>query len=366
MFTLDLPAADIHDASAYPSGHYIAAEQYPPLEQYPLLERYSQDKSGFAALAGGGVALTPNLSFFMVDGFPVLVCGPQNALPTWCLPVQIHGAAHERVIHPPAKAITSPRIDGSHIQHVGCGAAVGHPALTLFDMDHPFSAGWNHIGDPAKAADFSGLRQPFSAYAINHGNFHQDTTCTNERSYRTLLVKKLHTWNNSHANGLETHFEGLPVNAIESLVIELKLHSERSFIPSIQQIHAVYPQLSKAQVRSLDKGMANIELVLSAGKYRANQILTIEPDIYADQWVRITIPLENMNHYTEVDYARTPMSYSAAATQRYTSLIINAESQSRKTVQHLMNRQAGKVQLFKELDISIRNIQYLLKQSGNY
>ena len=182
-----------------------------------------------------------------------------------------------------------------------------------------------------------------------------------ESTYRAILVKKLHTWNNTHANGLETRIDGVPISEVDHLVVELKLHSSRSFIPSLKQIRTAYPRLTRRQLRSLDKSMANIDLVFSAGELRSNKVLTIDPVKYADQWIRITIPMEEMNYYREVDYKRTYTTYHAAKNHRYTGLVINAESQNRKTVQHLMDGKVGAVPLFKELDISIRRIDYVLK-----
>lgn len=252
-------------------------------------------------------------------------------------------------------------VEGALIQEITCGAALPGRTTTLFGPDRNFSAGWSHINDPTKAADFTGLQQPLSAYSISSNNLSIDASCEGEKTYSALLVKKLHTWNNTHANGLETNIDGRAIAEIESLIVELKLNSARSLIPSAQQIRAVYPRLTRKQLRNLDRGMANIDLVFSAGKLRSNKILSIDPNKYADKWLRITIPMESMNYYQEVDYKRTYSPHQAAKNQRFTSLIINAESRYRKTVQHLQDDKAGAVQLFKELDISIYRIAYVMK-----
>ena len=250
---------------------------------------------------------------------------------------------------------------GTHIQSINCDAVSERRLLPIFRAEREFSAGWSHINDAKKALDFNGLKQPLGTYAISSDNLRTDASCNGEKTYNTILVKKLHTWNNTHANGLETSVDGVPVSQIESLVVELKLNSARSVIPSQKQIRSAYPRLTQRQLRNLDKGLANIDLVFSSGELRSNKVLTIDPVKYADQWIRITIPMEKMNYYREVDYKRTYTTYQAAKNHRYTGLIINAESQSRKTVQHLMDGKAGAVPLFKELDVSIRRIDYVLK-----
>lgn len=250
---------------------------------------------------------------------------------------------------------------GTYIQSIHCGAGSEPRMLPIFQAEREFSAGWSHINDPNKASDFNGLKQPLSAYAVRRDNLRTDASCNGEKTYNAILVKKLHTWNNTHANGLETGVDGVPVSEIESLVVELKLNSARSVIPSPKHIRSVYPRLTQRQLRNLDRGLANIDLVFSAGELRSNKVVTIDPAKYADQWVRITIPIEKMNYYREVDYKRTYTTFQTAKNHRYTGLIINAESQSRKTVQHLMDGKAGAAPLFKELDISIRRIGYVLK-----
>lgn len=252
-------------------------------------------------------------------------------------------------------------VGSAYIKVIDCGTEPPGALATIFSPERNFSAGWSHINDPNKTADFIALRQPPSAYIISDGNLSADASCNGEKTYRAILVKKLHTWNNTHANGLETTVDGGSVGDVESLVVELKLNSAGSVIPSPKQIRAAYPRLTRKQVRSLDKGLANIDLVFSSGELRSNTILTIDPAKYADKWIRITIPMEKMNYYREVDYKRTYTTYQAAKNHRYTGLIINAESQHRKTVQHLLEGRAGAVQLFKELDISIRRIEYVMK-----
>jgi hypothetical protein len=248
------------------------------------------------------------------------------------------------------------------IQTITCnGEETRGRALPIFNAERNFSSGWSHINNPEKAADFLELQQPYDHYDITKEKLREDPTCNDEKTYSAVLVKKFHTWENTHANGLQTEIEPIPVANIASLVIELKLNSAGSVIPSRQQIANAFPWMTPAQVRNLDKGAANIDLVLSSGNARANKILTIDQSKYADKWLRITIPMERLNYYDEVNYARTPKRYESERSRAYTNLIITAESFNRKTVQSITGGTAATNPLFKEVDISIRRIYYTLK-----
>lgn len=252
-------------------------------------------------------------------------------------------------------------VDGTYLQEIICGGDAPGQTITIFSAERNFSGSWNHIANPAKAGDFIDLKQPFGNYSTTGDKLREDATCNGEKTYRTVLVKKLHTWENTHSNGLQTGLEAIPVETIESLVIELKVNSAGSVIPSRQQIASTFPWLTPGQVRNLDKGAANIDLVLSSGAARANKILTIDQNRYADKWLRITIPMAHLNYYDEVNYVRTPSRYDEAHNQAYDNLIITAESHNRKTVQNLTGGAAGTNPLFKEVDISIHRVYYVLK-----
>lgn len=256
---------------------------------------------------------------------------------------------------------TETKVDGTYLQEIHCGVDAADNANTIFSAERNFSAGWNHIANPEKAGDFIDLQKPFDAYNINGDKLQKDNSCDGEQTYRTVLVKKFHTWENTHSNGLQTGLEAIPTGAIKSLVIELKVNSAGSVIPSRQQIANTFPWLTPAQVRNLDKGVANIDLVLSSGTARANKILSIDQSKYADKWLRITVPMERMNYYDEVNYVRTPSRYDAVKNLAYTNLTITAESHNRKTVQSLTGGAAGTNPLFKEVDLSIHRIYYVRK-----
>lgn len=255
---------------------------------------------------------------------------------------------------------TEETVAGTLLQEIGCGEAIPARTFTLFSAERNFSSGWNHIANPEKAADFQALSQPYSSYNTNADQLREDDTCNGEKTYRTVLVKKFHTWDNTHANGLQTEIEEIPLADIASLEIELKVNSAWSVIPSKQQIAETFPWLTQAQVRLLDRGEANIDLVLSTGTSRANKILTIDQRKYANKWLRISIPVEHLNYYDEVNYVRTPGRYQDVKELAYRNLTITAESHNRKTVQSITGG-VGTKPLFKEVDISIRSIHFVLK-----
>jgi len=267
----------------------------------------------------------------------------------------ITAAVQDRVKTPVEK------VNGTYIQEITCGSEMPGNAQTLFGPTQNFTGGWSHINNPEKAPDFVGLKQPYGFYDIKSTNLVSDPTCGGESTYQTILVKKFHTWDNTHSNGLETQIEGDAVGRIQSLVIEMKINSARSVIPSPREIETLYPNLNSTQLASLDSGLANIDLVFSTGNWRSNKILTIDPRLYADKWLRITIPMEKMNYYREVNYVRTYTSYRASKGKRYKGLIINAESQNGQTLQRLTGGKPGQAKLFKEVDIAIHRIAYLMK-----
>ncbi len=253
------------------------------------------------------------------------------------------------------------QINGTSIEKIDCGQGdLPGNTRSIFSASNTFDgSSWSHVTDPSKAGDFNGLRQPLNEYGT--GGVSSSSDCSGDGTHNVTLVKKYHTWENTHSNGLKKGVNGVAVGDIESLVIELKINSNGTYVPTVQDVRQAYPFLSEGQVNELDQGMVNIDFVFEAGDKRSNKILRIDQNKYADEWIRITIPMENMDYYSEVNYNRTYTDYNGSRGQSYNGLTVDAETQSGSTVQALNGGTPGGAFLFKEVDVSIHRIDYILR-----
>ena len=245
-----------------------------------------------------------------------------------------------------------------------CPTAVADNALLLFGKNQAMTKGWSHIVKPEKAADFVGLKQSFAEYALSPKLFAQqikpDPLCPDIQTFQTILVKKLHVWNNNHSNGIETHIPAIPVREWQAIQLSMWIDSRRTVIPSASDIQRTFPELTSS-VDTLDASQANLYLVFRDGEQEAGYMITLDPQTDFDRWLNITIPAEDLRYSKKVDYVHTPRRFEDVQAQTYQTLSIKAETQSLKTVQHLNNREAPEGRLFKEIAVNINGI-YLIEK----
>ena len=244
--------------------------------------------------------------------------------------------------------------------------------LILFDNDTNRLSGWSHIADGI--SEFEGLNLPATTYKINASVNQPDSTCGGNNTAQVVLVKKIGDWDRQHANGIEPQFaqEKITYGQVEQIVIDLKLTSEQSTIPTQAEIAEVFADyLTEEQVKDLDNGKANLSVTLfekgfnvqSSPSFTGSIIFEIDPELYGDKWIRITIPAENLAYYTEQNYERTAVSFNDYANNELLGLRINPETASGKTVRHYFPETFDSTvpKLFKEMALSIARVEIHLK-----
>lgn len=246
-------------------------------------------------------------------------------------------------------------------------ARPGDQALRLLGPDAYRVGGWNHING---VGAFDTVSLPPQSYAISASNYVEDPSCGGVRSLGVILVKKTYDWDRQHANGMESRFdtERLTFGEVEDVVIELRLRPDVSTIPGPADLAAAYGDLLTAdQIDQLDDGLVHLEVTLfgtgataEAPFMNASALVTIDQAQVADGWVRIQIPHDAFDFYTEENYVRTPVGADAWQDLTIAGLRINPETAQRLTARYFLLDDfdpAARPELFKEMGMAIALIE---------
>ena len=234
-------------------------------------------------------------------------------------------------------------------------------AFSPIGGDNLAVTGWSHTS----AAETS-LALDHTRYGLMRANFTPDPTCVDQNTLDIVLVKRLVDWDRQHMNGVEA---GLPIRSIlfsdiTDITLELRLLPEESTIPDPDALTEHFADvLEPAQIRELDTGKVNLELTLFGQKANAERpflnagtIIEIDPAEWADGWVRVTVPAEALEGYTEVAYQRTPAELEDYPELFVHGLRINPESAGGRTLRHFQLDDfvlGATPELFKEMAMSI-------------
>ena len=237
--------------------------------------------------------------------------------------------------------------------------------LVLFGGDINRLTGWSH------AEKVDGLALQAKEY---YAETKADASCADATVYQNVLVKKYANWDMQHVNGVEPKLtdQELFLKDINSIVLEFKVSSEGSLIPTNQQIETTFNQhLSAEQLQQLDASQINLGLTLfekgfddqSTASFNANVFLSLDPELYFDRWVRVTIPANSLNYYTEQNWAPTSIDAADFADTQIYGLRINPETQQGKVARHFIadSFEANSPnEIYKELNISIKSVEFTL------
>ena len=233
-----------------------------------------------------------------------------------------------------------------------------HPALVLYTTQVNNLGGWNHTVNFAE--EFVGLQRSFEHYQVNSDN------AKTQDFYTTTLIKKLGDWNHQHANGIiaDVTANALLFSQIAGIEVLLKIDSAASHIPNKHDILATYGQLLTAeQLSQLDDEHVYLSFALygpmsATMTFNADYLLKLDSASQLDQWLRITIPINQLTTYSEEHYQEQPIIFTAAQNQIITGLRIMAETASTKVVRNLLLEKFNDStpKLFKEINL---NLQYL-------
>ncbi|WP_203653683.1 hypothetical protein [Demequina activiva] len=271
----------------------------------------------------------------------------------------------------PQPSLASAAVDPG-VYAIACDPA-GHArpdAVTVLSETQYRIGGWNHLNG---VGTFASARLAPTEYAISAQAFVEQPDCDGQRALETVLVKKTYDWDRQHANGMEASFpaESLTFGEVSDIVLELRVDAATTAIPSASDLAAAYGDvLDEKQLGELDAQQINLELTLygdgagaGAQTMNAGIIVAVDPAEFADGWVRVAVPREDLTFYTETDYVRTEVAPDAHATLLVEGLRINPETATGATVRRLVTGVGGefdpaaKPELLKEMGLTFALIQ---------
>jgi hypothetical protein len=254
--------------------------------------------------------------------------------------------------------------DGYSVELIGqCGATVSRSSkeLILFENEVNRLSGWSH------AKYIEGLNSNPSIYTAK---IRQDTSCSNIKTYQNILVKKYADWNAQHVNGIEPLFIGdiIKLGAIGSIILEFKVHSEGTEVPTKSMLESLYGNyLNAEQLEALDRNLINLSVTVfeagfderSTNTLNGKVNLELDQNLYADKWVRVIIPMGSLDYYTEQNYSKQPVQQSKFRNAKIIGLRINPETHSGKVVRHFIKstfESNTPPEAFKKMNVSFKKI----------
>lgn len=256
-----------------------------------------------------------------------------------------------------------------------CGDATlpAHARLVLFDAETNRLVGWSHINTAVNA--YQNAVRETAVYRINADNTQPDPTCNNQQTFQAILVKKYVNWDQQHANGIEPQFgfENISFGQLDSIVLDLKVESERSHIFTNEQLQAQFgDQMTSDQLQAWENGNVNLAITLfedgynqqSTPTFHGSLIIDIDQAQYDQQWLRLTIPAQSLNYYTEMNWERTPAEPTEFADHTILGLRINPETKNGNVLRHYMPEpfDTTTTEYLKEMGLTISQLAIILKE----
>lgn len=261
-----------------------------------------------------------------------------------------------------------------NIDNCGVNVAASDNAFPIFNNITNLMGGWSHISDTPQYAN---LAMEPSAYAFADFGASADASCNELQSYNAILVKKYADWDAQHSSGLTAEFlaQDIQFGEVDEIVLELKVNSNGSSIPTLAEIEALYGEyLTDTQLANWDHGKINLGITLYAEGHDDQttatvsglRIIELDEEVYFDEWVRVTIPADSLYWYSEMSYSRTALATGAWEDGTVLGLRINPETKTEVVLRNFIaddweTLSPAPEEMFKEMDISIKNIELRLK-----
>lgn len=227
--------------------------------------------------------------------------------------------------HNPQNAVTSTVFQDETIELVAGGGDIA---------EHAYPAGQAEIQPP-----WDGLAHDPTDPRYDLANLQatEDDSCNGLLTKTGIVVTKYANWHHQHSNEFVPPLlnENKTFGDVDSVVLELRLNSDNTVIPSQEELAAIYDdklaevhtavQASLAESEAngtdpqfsprddidltdfnydrLDQEKAVFAVALQnvgtgADNVQTERYIEIDPAQYADQWIRITIPFESMDFFT--------------------------------------------------------------------
>ncbi|PKB17912.1 hypothetical protein [Flavobacterium sp. 5] len=225
-------------------------------------------------------------------------------------------------------------------------------------------SGWNHSTN-GNIAEWTNLKLTGSSYSFDN-NIKANSSCNNLNTIDIVLLKKIADWNHQHSNGFECNIlaRGHKFGDIENLVFDLKINSAKTKIPSVESLKATYANyVNDSIVDALEDGKVNIGITLGDNtNLNASIIIQLDQKILSDKWVRVTIPMDQLSFYQEINYKHTSKTQADLNNIIINRILIVGETKSGSVLRGKINNWNANVpETFKEMDLSFKKIEFQLK-----
>lgn len=228
-------------------------------------------------------------------------------------------------------------------------------------------SGWNHATNGV-SAEWVNLKNSGSTYNFST-NAKTNDSCSNVDTINMVLLKKIADWDHQHANGFERNIlsYGYKFGDIDKLVFDVKVNSAKTSIPSVDSMKATYASyVNGSEVDAIEDGKVNVGITLHDGNnLNAAIIFQLDQTSLSDQWVRVTIPMSQLQFYQEINYVRTTKTQADLSNVVIKRMLVVAETKTGAVLRGPINN-AGKwsssvPETFKEMDLSFKKIEFQLK-----
>jgi len=225
-------------------------------------------------------------------------------------------------------------------------------------------SGWNHATNGV-TAEWTNLAKTGTTYNFSTSAKVNDS-CNGADTINMVLVKKVADWDHQHANGFEKNIlaMGYKFGDINNLVLDVKINSANTKVPTVASLKTTYASyVTGATVDAMDAGKVNIGITLhDGGNLNAAIIIEVDQATMLDKWVRVTIPMNKLTFYSEVNYVRTNKSLADLSNVVIQRGLFVGETKSGNVLRGNINPWSTSVpETFKEMDISFKKIEFQLK-----
>ncbi len=229
-------------------------------------------------------------------------------------------------------------------------------------------SGWNHsTNENAGRAEWKLLSQTGANYNFST-NAKVNDSCNSVDTINMVFVKKIADWEFQHMNGFERNIlaHGYKFGDIENLIVDIKVHSANTSIPSVASLKTTYANyVSAAAVDALDDGKVNVDITLHDGANLFGKIIVqLDQETLKDQWVRVNVPMSKVYFYQEIDYNRTTKTLAELSNVVIQRMVVVGETKNGSVLRGPIgdaNWNASVPETFKEADLSFKKIEFQLK-----
>lgn len=225
-------------------------------------------------------------------------------------------------------------------------------------------SGWNHTTN-GSTTEWANLKKTGTHYNFSTSAKTNDS-CSNVDTINMVLVKKIADWDRQHSNGFERNIlaHGYKFGDIENLVVDIKINSANTSIPSVASLKTTYASyVNAATIDALDEGKVNVDITLHDGANLFGKIIVqLDQETLKDQWVRVTVPMNKVSFYQEINYNRTTKTLADLSNVVIQRMLIVGETKKGAVLRGDINPWTTSVpETFKELDLSFKKIELQLK-----